>query len=394
MMTWYTITPLDVLLFREAKPFVPGGGSWAKGLFPPMPITVFQAMRSIGQSHRQANSIAEAKERKLRDLDFLGPFLLDEQDTLWLPTPKDLVCIYPLDSDDRDRDRRQLGDNWVELQRLQPAIQSDSWKHLAFAETQLAPMVLSNPSDGDLAGELKPWMQATALQQYLSSGQQTYTRSEISPACFSVDPWDVQILPHIGMQEGSRQVLEENGYFTEVAIRLKPGWKMLAALSGSEIADTQVIRLGGEGHRALVDRLQPQSDSPLAQQLEWLSSEQPASGGNAVAYLLTPGLAQVENNKPLYGVAPHDWQGFLQGCATDRAILWGGVSTLDRKTSGDRQFGLIPQRAFVPPGTVYVFQGLAPASVDQLLPQGQSKWQETFRKLNYGKLLWGKNTTL
>ena len=46
-MYWYAIEPLDVLLFREAKPFSPGEGSWAKGLFPPLPSTVFQALRSI-----------------------------------------------------------------------------------------------------------------------------------------------------------------------------------------------------------------------------------------------------------------------------------------------------------------------------------------------------------
>lgn len=31
---WYVIEPLNVLLFRESKPFSPGAGSWAKGLFP------------------------------------------------------------------------------------------------------------------------------------------------------------------------------------------------------------------------------------------------------------------------------------------------------------------------------------------------------------------------
>ena len=42
-LQWYTIDPIDLLLMREAKPFSPGDGSWAKGQFPPLPITVFQA---------------------------------------------------------------------------------------------------------------------------------------------------------------------------------------------------------------------------------------------------------------------------------------------------------------------------------------------------------------
>lgn len=38
-MQWYVIEPLDILLFREAKPFSPGEGAWAKSIFPPVPTT-------------------------------------------------------------------------------------------------------------------------------------------------------------------------------------------------------------------------------------------------------------------------------------------------------------------------------------------------------------------
>jgi len=79
---WYALEPMDVLLFRESKPFSPGEGSWAKGLFPPMPTTIFQALRSA----------LPYTSDKARNLKFLGPFLLDEQDTLWLPAPKDLLA--------------------------------------------------------------------------------------------------------------------------------------------------------------------------------------------------------------------------------------------------------------------------------------------------------------
>ena len=382
MITWYTLMPLDVLLFREAKPFVPGAGSWAKGLFPPMPITVFQAMRSIGQDYREAKSKEEAEQLKLRDLTFLGPFLLDGDNTLWLPTPKDLVCLYP----QGERDRKQSSDTWISLQRLQPATLDDpAWEHLGFPENQLAPMVLSTPSDSDRAGQPQPWIQAAALKFYLDNELE-----KIKPEHFCENPWDVQILPHIQMQADTRQVLQEDGYFTEVAIRLKPGWKLVVAMSGQKEIAEQVIRLGGEGHRAIVNSLQPESGSLLEQQLAWLLSEPPAPGGNAVTYLLTPGLAQVEVNQPLYGVRPHQWKGCLLGCATDRALLWGGVSKVERKNLGNEEFGLIPQRAFVPPGTVYVLRSLESTTIDRLLPSGQANWQQTFRNLNYGKLLWGK----
>jgi CRISPR-associated protein Cmr3 len=101
--------------------------------------------------------------------------------------------------------------------------------------------------------------------------------------------------------------------------------------------------------------------------------------------------------------------------------LWGGVSQIRRKlviscgkenqerttsqissgssspnseAKGDEEFALLPQRAFVPPGTVYIFNQI-PSETEALLPKPEStgNWLTSFQKLNYGKLLWG-NTPL
>jgi CRISPR-associated protein Cmr3 len=54
-------------------------------------------------------------------------------------------------------------------------------------------------------------------------------------------------MPHIQMKSGERQVKEEEGYFTEVAVRLHSGWKLVAGMS-HKLEKTEVVRLGGEGH--------------------------------------------------------------------------------------------------------------------------------------------------
>jgi CRISPR-associated protein Cmr3 len=112
-MFWYAIDPVDVLLFREAKPFSPGDGAWAKGLFPPLPSTVFQALRSTLPA-------------RIQDLDFIGTFLLDPQGRLCLPTPKDLVAVSwgrkAQNAEEYDRED-ELGDeasDWHRTLRLQP----------------------------------------------------------------------------------------------------------------------------------------------------------------------------------------------------------------------------------------------------------------------------------
>ena len=151
-----------------------------------------------------------------------------------------------------------------------------------------------------------------------------------------------------------------------------------------------VVRFGGEGHRAIASRL---DDVPS----QWTALQKfaiPENGRSHSAYVLTPGLAEAEANTPIYGLCPHDWNGIVKGCAGDKQLLWGGVRQVWRRRNPDdpneesKEFGLLPQRAFVPPGTVYAFGEKLP-NTQRLLPI-QSKQRKTFEKLNYGKLLWGK----
>ncbi|MBD2302812.1 MULTISPECIES: type III-B CRISPR module-associated Cmr3 family protein [Nostocales] len=369
-MHWYKITPLDLLLFRDCKPFSPGDGSWAKSLFPPMPITVFQALRSLlPQTNTQS-------ERIQRNLSFLGPFLLDSKQILWLPTPKDLVCLYP-----PGQDRKIATDNWSAIQRLQPLPKDEAWKHLAFDDQQIDPLVLNKKWSGNISPP-KPLIKAEALFNYLENN------SNWHPEDFHENPWKTQVLPHIQMQTDKRQVKDADGYFTEVAVRLEDGWCFIAGLS--EKLPESVVRLGGEGHRALVSPLE--SNTVLEKQLELIEGVSEACRRHRsltvpnFAYLLTPGLALFNET---YSAYPQDWKLKLKGCATDKALLWGGVSTMRKENKTKEEPALLPQRAFVPPGTVYIFDGVLPEKLE-LLPQQGGRWLETFKQLNYGKLLWGR----
>jgi CRISPR-associated protein Cmr3 len=213
-------------------------------------------------------------------------------------------------------------------------------------------------------------MRASALSAYLQG-------SLPQADDFHEDPWDTQVLPHIDIKSDTRQVKEEAGYFTEVATRLRWGWRLVAAISARIPATT--VRLGGEGHRALVTPLEDWDPG-----IDW---ERFRQGTGRVAYLLTPGLAQPEADPRIYQAYPSQWQPYLAGCATDRALLWGGISAVRRQGSERLDFALLPQRAFIPAGTVYHFKEDPPLP-RQLIgnPCAQS---QTFASLNYGTLLWG-----
>lgn len=383
---WYAIEPLDVLLFRESNPFSPGEGSWAKGIFPPLPSTVFQALRSALSKY----------ETKKRNLEFLGAFLMDGSGNIWLPAPKDLIAVGEKQDLEAEDDLDSQATDWHRSLRLQPAedLQQSGWEHLCFAKDKLSPMVAPTEGlkDNEFICRPEAWIRADALIQYLQ-GNSVSNLDEQDRANFHDDPWSVQILPHIQMQSGTRQVQDSEGYFTEVAIRMKPGWQLIAGIS-SEI-ETTAVRLGGEGHHAVVTKLEDKAIAPLEQLLTKKFSE--PSDVKPYAYLLTPGLAEIEptleRKYSLYGVYPSAWQDSLSGCVSDRPLLWGGVSALQRKSQTKPEFALLPQRAFVPPGTIYRFKD-KPDKSDRLLPANDphkpKNWLTTYYKLNYGKLLWGK----
>jgi len=396
-MRWFSITPLDVLLFREAKPFSPGEGAWAKGLFPPMPITVFQAMRSL---------LPQRDNNKHHDLKFLGPFLYDPDGNLWFATPKDLVGICTRQQENEEEpnpDYKKASDQWKKLIRLQPYESESTGGALAFSTS---PMVSPDLNNEFICGKPAPWIRADVLAAYLN-GQTEFQKTGFSKdfeqqPWVRDDPWDVQILPHIHMQEGARQVRDSEGYFTEVAVRIEPGWGFVAGIGHDSETDDDpfrgiqkaVVRLGGEGHRAIAlqlneapkqwNALQPFMEQPLKEADEKRSLS---------AYVLTPGLAQTNTENPLYGLCPYEWNDIVKGCAGDKQLLWGGVRKVWRRRDPDNpdreseEFGLLPQRAFVPPGTVYVFGEKRPET-HQLFPS-QSRQSRTFETLSYGKLLWG-----
>ncbi|MBE9176923.1 CRISPR-associated protein, partial [Synechocystis salina LEGE 06155] len=106
---------------------------------------------------------------------------------------------------------------------------------------------------------------------------------------------------------------------------------------------------------------------------------------------LTPGLAQIDVHKSVYGIYPTEWQTLLRGCVSERPILWGGISVYQKRDSLAKEVAYIPQRAFVPAGTVYCFRDdqTLPQNMNQLLPHGQESWLETFQTLGFGTLLWG-----
>jgi CRISPR-associated protein Cmr3 len=75
-MYWYTLTPLDILLFRDAKPFTPGERAWAGSVFPPN-----------GHAIAGALSAFLNRGKKEKSIELKGPFFCYDYKTLYFPRP-------------------------------------------------------------------------------------------------------------------------------------------------------------------------------------------------------------------------------------------------------------------------------------------------------------------
>ncbi len=369
-MYWYTLTPLDVLMFRDAKPFTPGERAWASGdIFPPNGHTIAGALRGLLQDKVE--------------LQLTGPFLCF-QETLYFPKPM----------------------NFVGLHRLEPI----EWlcpKHpcqqMRLDRTRPVPLVKAQPSDAeDLSQELeKSYRQflPQAVVLKLLEGEQL---SEADWLCNPKldqypQPWTVETRSHNALAPGTRQVKDADGYFVEKTIRLHGGWSIAIALA-QDIPTPVTVRLGGEGHRAILERcaalnqqwqqLTTQSQHNRASALA--AAQQDPQKGRSLAYLVTPGVfARNRNGVNTCRAWPWEWglaypgevnqrRGPLVSVATANAMpISGRLQNQKGKSSP------APQVFAAVPGSVYYLE-----QPEGLFQDDPATKVHRWRQLGYSELLW------
>lgn len=362
-MYWYTITPLDILLFRDAKPFTPGERAWSQSVFPPNGHAIAGALRAL------LNKSAE--------LQLIGPLLCRDGEKLYFPRPLGYVGSTRL---------VPLHQNWDANLPLQQAL----WdRH------QPCPLVKPTDTDAPEKEQTKyrQYLPFEVIEKYLHTGEisrndwKTEDESEIKP-------WTAETRSHNAIEPGTRQVKDADGYFVENAVRLHPGWSLAIGIN-QEITTPVTLRLGGEGHRAILhrcDQLAKQWDS-----LQHLSQANFSQKQRSLGYLITPGVFERKHDegKSMCQAWPWEWKlahtvngnqtpGQLVSVATDKPMP---ISCRFR----DSQANSIPapQVFAAPPGSVYylnepqrLFQD------DSTKKDGLPNKTNIWRQLGYSKLLW------
>jgi CRISPR-associated protein Cmr3 len=383
MIYWYKIAPVDILLFRDAKPFTPGERAWAAGGFPPSGHAIAGAIRSTILQRRGFSSrrFANANDRQL-DLDLIGPFLC-YHDTLYFPRPLNFVN----------------GDRLVPLawHKKHPLSEQIIWD-----ESQPNPLVMP-PQDKiklvSVAQIYRQYLPVDAIESFLKTGDIprelfNVPNHEAEDLSSEQQPWKTETRSHNAIDNQTKQVKDSGSYFIENAVRLLPNWTIAIGLD-IDLLTPAVIRLGGEGHRAILQRC-PALDEQW-NTISELSAANFKLTKKALAYLITPGIFErKQNNRALCRSYPWEWKlahtnnpnqtaGNLVSVATEKAISISG-----RICDGDDETSIpAPQMFAAPPGSVY-YLNQPQALFEPVGETKAAKGMKALKSLGYSKLLWTK----
>ncbi|MBD6616402.1 CRISPR-associated protein Cmr3 [Komarekiella sp. 'clone 1'] len=369
-MYWYKLTPLDILMLRDAKPFSPQERAWAGSIFPPNGHTIVGALRGL------------LPEKQ--DFNIIGPFLCYENkgNNLYLPRPLGFVKSTPL-----------VPLAWETESHLHNVVLHD--------ETQPCPLVKpvnslrEDEEDEFIKGDgseskFRQYLPYSVVKTYLQTGQIEQQHWMVTDGSYENQPWTIETRSHNAIEQGTRQVKDADGYFVENGIRLYPGWSLAVGID-ENIDTPTTLRLGGEGHRIILQRCDELGE-------QWASLQQQSKanfehGGKSIAYLVTPGA--FERKDKLEGsicrAYPWEWTlahtvnrnqtpGHLVSMATEKPVL---ISCRFREKAEASKSIPAPQVFAAPPGTLYYL------NQPQVLFQDDEKTKvNKWRKLGYSELLW------
>ena len=378
-MYWYKLTPLDILMLRDAKPFSPQERAWAGSIFPPNGHTIAGAFRGI---------LGEKKDFKI-----VGPFLCyqNTENTLYLPRPLGFAKSVPL-----------VPLTW----EIESYIKNALWD-----KTQPCPLVKAHhkkdDDDDDLVKgngvetKFRQYLPYCVVKKYLKTGKIDKNDWNIIKDSHEDKPWDEETRSHNSIEPGTKQVKDADGYFVEKAIRLHQNWSFAIGIN-HEITTPATIRLGGEGHRVIVESCPKLGEQ--WQELQNISRDNFQADTQSIAYLVTPGVFERPHQdhpdhpeKRINLCRPYPWEwklkdGNFVSMSTDKAVpISCRIREKQDNTKSITKSIPAPQVFAAPPGSLYYLnkpQGLF--QDNESLANDKKNRVNNWRQLGYSEMLWIK----
>ncbi len=315
------LTPVDVWLFRDGRPFDAGSDHRARSLFPPHPSVMQGVIRShhlvvkgVDLSSKKAIEEAVGTADDCRNLLMRGPLIAHRAPngklTRYFPAPADAAPI-----------------NDSQLKPIQP--RPPAHKRVVTSLDRQVPMVLFPHDLEPKKRELGGWLTEDQLFKCLQGG-------EAKPVA-AKDLFTIEHRYGIGMDSDRRSTREGLLYAADF-IRTCDGVGLYIEVDGYDgWPDSGVMRIGGEGRGARFEQIEappwPAPPTPLPQRFK--------------LYFAGPTYFTG-------GWQPESWSKFFDGDVRLQAVA---INRYESRGGFDWANGSQkPARRFVPAGSVYFFK--------------------------------------
>ncbi len=340
-MTHLFLTPVDVWLFRDGRPF--DVGQRAESLFPPYPTVVYGAIRSHYLTVKQIGlwrgnpdiEITVGKPENYNLLHLRGPFLAENKNgkvTRYFPQPADAFSV------DNNKHRIRAASIPEEPKNITTSLPGDFY--------------LLGLKDDLNKGEERLWLTEDALKDYLEGQTVEATPSEKLFA--RENRFGIGI-------ESARQVVKEGMLFEVEFIRAEQGVGLLVEMTKGypDWPNKGMMQIGGESRAAQFETVTPKISLGIANPIP----------KRFRMYFATP--AYFEGGYIPNKDDPNDWSKFFNSAVTLRAAalnryesLGGFDWTADPKAANAHRAA----KRYVPAGSVYYFQTEQSAKIQLIQP--------------------------
>lgn len=359
---WLKVEPLDVVMFRDSRPFTGGDSHRARSLFPPSPLTFQGAIRSVllnaalnrcGRTFldyrsecindQQDSSVAELASKLGRlneagQLRLTGPLLAAPDGQPVFPVPRDVLvaggnqrqacALAPLE-------RGEVA--WIPHDRRWPKEMTPLWARAG------------STSPGNV------WITAGGMAQYLLASTVGDGALVASDDLYSSDV-------RTGIKlEGSRGTVEPGMLYMAEFIRLREGVSFLLEVTMDHDAEALlaplgapgVLQLGGEARAARYRPLEGGDPLSAVRSIGARVGEKLAQGALLKVYLATPAvfrqgwLPDFVDPSSLRVDLEEGAKLKLTAAAVGKPLSLGGWDLVRRRPK--------PVVRAVPPGSVYLF---------------------------------------
>jgi CRISPR-associated protein Cmr3 len=341
------IRALDTLFFRDGKPFTMGSETFAQGIFPPLPSTIYGALRTAYFAQNMEDfALANKANDPTKTLFIKGIYFHLEND-FYFPAPVDLVELKEKSKRQKKKEKRE---NRYETHLLRGIEQKD------FFSSNPLPLQLSFSKRFESIE--KGLIQKFAFEDYLNGDIKEYDVRKIENMTYAEHKVGISRNDQIrSSEEGNlyrlamtRLVKKEKELMLYVEFGFSDKDKIEAKRKEDSI-QKGLIRLGGEGKMiAFTDQVNLDTELSLSD----------VSGKYFKLYLLSPAIFE-NGNRPDAALIFKDSgiEVALIAAMTGKAFRVGGFNMQEKRPK--------TMSIAFPAGSVYYYKIMKGGTVQQVI---------------------------